>query len=529
MPVPQYFNPDWITPSQETLTVDICVYGGTASGIIAALTALREGKTAVLLHPGLHLGGMTTGGLSFTDVGNKDAIGGAARQFYRDLGPIISKEEDWKFTPGNATRLFDKMIEDAGLDVRRAQFLDHAHLQGTTTGPTIQAVTMLGGLTVNAKMFIDATYEGDLMAAAGCDYHVGRESNSVYGERYNGRQVRWHHQFGWIARPFIEKENKESGLLPQVEWDDDAPEGTGDHRVQAYCFRMCMTDNPDNRIPFEKPADFNPLEYELLARICSRFDAWELFGKFDRLSDKTKTDTNNHGPISTDYIGMSWQWPDGNYELREQLFQKHVTYQKGYHWFCANDQRMPAPLRERYATWGLAKDEFTETENWPHQLYVREGRRMVADYVITEHDCMSRVKCDDPVGMAAYNMDSHNCTRLAVDGNRGITKNEGDVQVHLPRPYPLSYRAIIPKQGQAKNLLVPVACSTSHIAFGSLRMEPVFMILGESAALAASLALAGNGDVHDVPYNELRDKLLAAGQVLNTAAENVGHANPVDD
>jgi len=521
-----YFLPSWIKPFNESLRVDLCVYGGTAAGVIAATTAARRGLSAVILHPGHTLGGMTTSGLGLTDYGKKHVIGGAARQFYRDLGKLAGQsEEQWFFLPGAAQKVIDGYVREAGVPVRFFQFLDAVELDG----PRIAGIRMLGGLRVEAKMFIDTTYEGDLMAKAGVGHTVGREANSVYGEKINGVQVRDKHQFTASVDPYVVPGDPSSGTLPWVNQQDAAPDGSGDQRVQAYNFRVCMTDDPALRMEWQKPEQYDPVDYELARRwFCLEQDAFNeqlrtheerpgpIICKFDILSERTpggfvKTDTNNHGPLSSDFIGANHAWPEADYGRRERIFQAHVNYQKGLYWFMANDPGIPDRYREIYAQFGLPRDEFPDTGHWPHQLYVREARRMLGDYVLTEADTQHRCHADDPVGMGSYTMDSHNCQRFVRDGR---VLNEGDVQLPNAGPYAVSYRSIVPKRGECPNLLVPVCLSASHIAYGSVRMEPAFMVLAESAALAASLAIGAGTAVQDVPYDRLRELLEEAGQIV---------------
>jgi len=530
-----YFHPDWIQPADDTLNVDLCVYGGNAAGVVAAIKALRLGHSAVLLQPGQHLGGMTTGGLGWTDYGRKHVIGGMSRQFYRDLGQRSGVgEENWHFWPSDATAVIEQMVQDAGLDVRRAAYLDTISMQGRR----ITSLTCLGGLTVNAKQFLDCSYEGDLLAAAGVSHTIGRESNDTYNETLNGVQCQEKHQFApATASPFVVENDPSSGLLPFVEARDlRQDQGKADHKVQAYNFRVCMTDDPDLKIDWQKPEHYNPLWYELAARWYQVADAdwynntlrdephddgFQPLAKVDVLDRRTpaghrKTDTNNHGPFSSDFIGANYPWPTADYAVREALFQQHVTYQQGFYWFMANDPRVPDPYRRAFAHWGLPKDEFTHTHHWPHQLYPREARRMVADHVITEHDCTAAVVAKDSVGMGSYTMDSHNCSRFVAtdDAGRPVVMNEGDVQVPPTDPYPVSFKAIVPKLGECENLTVPVCFSASHIAYGSARMEPVFMVLGESAACVASRALTDGVAVQQVDYRKLRPMLKEAQQVL---------------
>ncbi len=527
-----YFDPAWIASRREVLEVDVCVYGGTASGVVAAVAAARLGRRVVLLNPGRHLGGMTTGGLGWTDFGRQYVIGGLSRQFYRAVGRFYGKEEEWTFAPSAARHVIEQWVKDAGIAVHPCQYLESAQRQGNC----LRAVTMLGGLTVRARQFIDATYEGDLMARAGVSFTVGREANSRYGETLNGIQVHKHHQFSHPVDPYVQEGVPASGLLPGIiAVDQTAHQGEGDHRVQAYNFRVCMTDDPALKIAWAKPAGFDPRNYVLATRwFNGTKDQYneQLPGfdpahpgvprKFDVLPTKTpggfrKTDTNNHGPVSSDFIGASWDWPLADYPARERLFQAHVAYQQGFYWHLAFDSAIPARYREAYAAWGLPRDEFEDTAHWPHQLYVREGRRMVTDYVVTEHDCRATRRARESVGMGSYNMDSHNCVRFVKQENgRARVLNDGDVQVPPTDPYPIPLAAIVPVEKECANLVVPVCFSASHIAYGSARMEPVFMALGESAAYIADQALAEGRPVQAIDYPSLRQRLLKAGQVLET-------------
>lgn len=523
---PHYFLPEWIESSTETLETDLCVYGGTSAGIIAAVTAREQGLRAVLIHPGKFLGGMTGGGLGFTDFGKKHVIGGKARRFYRDLGAFYGlDEEEWLFEPRAADAVFKEYLARAGVDVRLCGYLDAVTLGADRR---IQSIRLLGGATVSAAYFMDCGYEGDLMAKAGARHAIGREDNRVYGETINGVQVRDKHQFTATVDPYVHPGRPRSGTLPGIRSQDLPPPGSGDHAIQAYNFRMCMTDDPDLRIPWEKPDGYRELDYELGRRWFAHpvTDYNALLrpdtppgtppDKFDVLTARTpgghrKTDTNNHGPFSSDFIGRNHLWPEADYALRETIFQEHVTYQKGLYWFMANDPAVPPLLRRAHQTWGLAGDEFAETGHWPHQLYVREARRLVSDYVLNEHDTQHHRQPGDSIGMGSYQMDSHNCQRVVRDGR---VVNEGDVQLKPAGPYAISYRSIVPARGDCPNLSVPVCLSASHIAFGSVRMEPVFMVLAESAALATALAFRDGSPLQDVPYPRLLPLLRQTGHVL---------------
>lgn len=514
---PHYYDPAAAKkPLNETLDTDICIYGGTAAGVAAALQASRMGKKAVLLEQNLHLGGMSSGGLGETDIGNKAAIGGVSREFYKRVGQKYGMAENWKFEPHVAEEVFNDMMKEANVPVFYRQFLQSVEKNGAR----LVSITMESGLKVRAKQFIDATYEGDLMAKAGVSYFVGREANAVYGETVNGVQVRNAHQFDRAVSPYIVENDPNSGLLPGINPNGPGEQGSGDKRVQAYNFRLCLTTVPENQIPYVKPAAYNPQEYVLLERLLKA--GWpesQVFGKFDKIANN-KVDKNNHGAVSTDFIGRNYEWPESDYATREKIFQEHVTYQKGLMWFLGNDPSISESIRTRWNGWGLPKDEFQDTGGWPFQLYVREARRMVSDYVMTEHNCRGKIVVEDPVSLAAYTMDSHNCQRFVKDGR---VWNEGDVQVGGFPPYPISFRSIVPKKAECENLTVPVCLSTSHIAYGSIRMEPVFMILAQSAATAASMAIDNNNAVQNVDYPKLREKLLADGQILEW--KNTGEPN----
>lgn len=518
---------------------DVVVYGGTSAGVIAAVQAARMGKTVVLVGPDRHLGGLSSGGLGFSDTGQTAVIGGLSRNFYHRIYRYYQQPEAWRwqqrsdygnrgqstaamdgdartmwvFEPHAAEAVFEALTAEFGVPVFRDEWLDRDN--GVTKEQSrIRSIRMLSGKTFAGAMFIDATYEGDLMAAAGVDYHVGREANSVYGETWNGIQVgvlHHGHHFKKDIDPYVVPGDPSSGLLPRVSAAPPGEKGNGDARIQAYCFRMCLTDHPENRVPFPKPQGYDPYQYALLVRVFE--SGWnEVFNKFDRLPNH-KTDTNNHGPFSTDNIGMNYDYPQASYDRRRAIIAEHETYQKGLMYFLANDPQVPQAVRDKMSQWGLAKDEFVDNGHWPHQLYIREARRMIGEYVMTEHDCLGKKQTPDPVGMGSYTLDSHHVQRYVKDD--GFVQNEGDIGVHPDRPYSIAYGALTPKKGQADNLLVPVCVSSSHIAYGSIRMEPVFMILGQSAAAAAVLAMDGDVCVQDVDYKALREQLLRDGQILD--------------
>ena len=520
---------------------DIVVYGGTSAGVIAAVQARRMGKTVVIVGPDRHLGGLSSGGLGFTDTGNKAVIGGLAREFYHRVWqhyqqpgawrwqkreeygnkgqgtPAIDGEQRtmWIFEPHVAERVFEDLVREYQIPVHRDEWLDRA--SGVTkSGGRIASIRMLSGRTYTARMFIDATYEGDLMAASGVQYHVGRESKATYAEEWAGVQtgvLHHRHHFGVLKQPispYVVPGDPSSGVLPRISTQPPGEYGAGDKRVQAYCYRYCVTDHPDNRVPFPRPDRYDPKQYELLLRVYA--DGWrETFQKFDAVPNR-KTDSNNHGPFSTDNIGFNYDYPEASYERRREILKEHETYQKGWLYFIANDPRVPKDVQDEMRRWGLPKDEFTDNGGWPHQIYVREARRMAGMFVMTEHELTKRRPTPDPVGMGSYTIDSHNVQRyITPDGG---VQNEGDIGVALKAPYEIAYGALVPRRGQAANLLVPVCVSSSHVAFGSIRMEPVFMILGQSAATAAAFAIDAGVAVQDVPYANLRERLLKDGQIL---------------
>jgi hypothetical protein len=494
----------------EETTYDVVVYGGTSGGVAAAIQATRMGKTVVLIHPGQHLGGLSSGGLGATDIGNKQAIGGISREFYKRLGAHYGTDEAWTFEPHVAEETFEAMVAEAGVPVVYGERLDLNDGVAKTDG-RITAITMESGRQFSGRMFIDTTYEGDLMAKVGVSYHVGREANAVYGETLNGVQTKnaIFHQFECAIDPYVVEGDPDSGLLPGIQEGGPGEEGSGDHRVQAYNFRMCLTNNPDNRMPFPKPEGYDPLRYELLLRYLNA-GYWTVLN-LSKAMPNQKTDTNNKGAFATDNIGMNYEYPDNDYAVRARIFEEHRTYQQGLMWFLANDPRVPKDAQAEVNQWGLAKDEFTDNDGWPHELYVREARRMISDYVMTQHNCEGHAKVDDSIGLAAYTMDSHHVQRYVQDGR---VWNEGDVEVGGFPPYPIAYRSIRPARNECANLLVPVCLSASHIAYGSIRMEPVFMVLGQSAATAAAMALDGNSAVQDVDMAALKARLLEDGQIL---------------
>ena len=525
-----------IAPAQEQF--DVVIYGGTSAAITTAVQVKKMGKSVVIVTPDKHLGGMTSGGLGFTDSGNVGSIGGLSREFYHRVYLEYQKPETWRwqnmneyanqgqgtkamlhddqtmwiFEPHVAQKVIDEWIAEMDIPVVREAYLDREH-GVKKDGTRIVSITTLDGKTFRGKMFVDVTYEGDLMAAAGVGYHVGREANAQYGETWNGNQVGTlpkGHLFDKPVDPYVIPGDPTSGRLKYIDDSEPGVHGEADHRVQAYCFRMCLSDHEDNRVPFPKPEGYDPKDYELLIRV---FDSgWRgVFNKFDRIPNH-KTDTNNHGAFSTDFIGMNYAYPEASYQERAAIIAKHVRYQQGLMYFLANEPRVPEDIREKMSHWGLAKDEFLDNGHWPHQIYVREARRMIGEYVMTEHDCKLRRRCPKPVGMGSYNLDSHNVRRyITVDGT---VQNEGDIQERSGGAYGIDYGSITPKREECTNLLVPVCVSSSHISFGSIRMEPVFMVLGQSAGTAAVMSIDDDLAVQELDYEKLREHLIADGQRL---------------
>lgn len=523
----------------QPLAADVVVYGDASGGVTAAVQAARMGKKVILVAPVGHLGGMTSSGLGLTDIGNTAILGGLSREFYHRVYQHYQHDAAWNhepradfknvgqgtlglnpatklasiFEPKVAEAAFDAMAKEAGVRVINGR-LDLA--QGTQKSATrITAIRLEGGMTIAGKMFIDASYEGDLLAAAGVSFVVGREPNAQYGETGNGiTGPQRGNQLPNGIDPYLVKGDASSGLLPGVNPDMGGKVGDGDQRLQAYCYRMVLTDVPANRIAVQKPDGYDPAAYEILFRAI---EAGQKNGFFKTsMMPNRKTDANNASGISCDWIGgnygQGWNWATLNHQQREALAAKHRDWQLGLVWTLQNHPRVPEAIRDSVAAWGLAKDEFEDNHNWPYNLYVREARRLKSDFVMTENHCKRKLPVADPVGMGAYTLDSHNVQRFV---HNGMVKNEGDIQSRLRgKPYGISYRAIVPKAGECENLLVPWALSATHIAFGSIRMEPVFMALGQSAATAACIAIDANTSVQAVPYGDLRARLLKDDQRL---------------
>ena len=520
---------------------DVVVYGSTAGGITAAVQAAKMGKRVALVDPSNHLGGMSSGGLGFTDVGNPATVGGLARNFYhrvwqayRDPAawPWQTREQfahvggqgvraiddagqvQWNFEPHVAERVFDEMVREAG--VARVQGRLDLHGGVTKAASRITALRLDGGRTLTARVFIDASYEGDVMALAGVRYAVGREANDQYGETIDGIQAAKarKNQLPAGIDAFRVKGDPTSGLLAGVNRNPGGPDGSADRKVQSYCYRVCLTDVAADRLPVDKPDGYDERDYELLLRAIGAGQAGH-FLTLDRLVPNHKADANNGSGISLDLIGGNYDYPDGDYATRDRIAAAHLRWARGLIYTLQHGDRVPPKVRQGMARWGLPRDEFADTGHWPRQLYVREGRRMVGAVVETERLLRDDAAVADPIGVGSYPMDSHNVQRYADAG--GHVRNEGDVQIGVPGPYRVSYRAIVPKAAQCDNLLVPWCLSATHAAYGSIRMEPVFMALGQSAGTAAAMAVDADVPVQRVGYAALRARLLADGQVLDYA------------
>lgn len=487
--------------------VDICVYGGTSAGVIAAYAAKMLGKSVLLIEPGRRLGGLTSAGLGYTDIGNKYVVSGLSRDFYRRIGKHYGKFEQWIFEPHVAESLFVDYIKRAQVEVLYGYRISSATKQKAHITEIEVESASSGSNTIMASMFIDCSYEGDLMAKAGVSYTLGREPNSQYNESYNGVQLMHGHQFPDGVDPYRIPGDPSSGLLWGISADPLQPAGTGDKKIQAYNFRICLTDDPRNMVPVVRPDNYDSARYELLLRLfAAQPEKRSLKDYFiwSRMPN-SKTDINNRGAFSTDMIGMNYSYPEAGFQERAAIIKEHEDYTKGLLYFFGHDNRVPESLRTEMLQWGYPRDEYRENKHWSPQLYVREVRRMVGDYVMTQANCVGEETVTDGVGMAAYAMDSHNCQRIVIekDGKR-MVKNEGNVEIAGFGPYPVSYRSLIPKASECDNLLVPVCLSASHIAYGSIRMEPVFMVLAQSAAVAASIAIDAGKKVQDVEADKVQ-------------------------
>ncbi|MCC6354157.1 MAG: FAD-dependent oxidoreductase [Verrucomicrobiae bacterium] len=530
----RYYYPVPKEAAPKTHDFDIVIYGASPAAVSAACQAKKMGKSVGIFVFRRHVGGMSSAGLSDVDYGKKEAIGGMAKKVFLDF---FEKQVQ---SPAEVETLFLTMLTDLDVPV----FFEHRLQQVERQGDRITRVVFENGNAARGKVFIDATYEGDLMARAGVEHVAGRESNADFGEKLNGIQIGARsspHNFQWKVDPYVEAGNPASGVIEGVDATPYTPEdhGKADKRYQPFCFRVFATKR--DPIPWPRPADYKVARYELLKRYVNaapRSEWWNLIYSRGPLK-LNEGDCNAAGPVSLDFVGGSLRWVDASYAERERIFQDHVNYQKGYLYFLANDPSIPAEFRQRVSQFGLPKTEFPETGGWPHELYVREGRRLRGDYVLTEHDCLGKTVIEDSVGLGSFIMDSHivrriiyktatdaHITHLRTSAPDEITEAqrnwtgdmvgvEGQFDSAVPKPYRISYRCLRPKKSDCINLLVPTVISSTHVAFGSSRMEPVFMILGQSAGAAASLAIDAAIPVQDVNYPKLREVLLEEGQLLD--------------
>ncbi len=502
---------------------DVVVYGATAAGLTAAIQARQMDASVVVVEASTHVGGMTTGGLSSSDVGNSGAIGGLSSEFYARVGKAYGKgERIFHFEPKVAAAVFSDWLEEAGVEVVTGEPLDLEQGVELKDG-RIESFVTESGRRFRGRVFIDASFEGDLMAKAGVKYVVGREPESEYGESLAGvrrgdRKPRPHYtqgdkdHFTTAVDPFIVPGDPASGLLPWVRRPDPATlvNGTGDAGVQAYNYRLCVTDDPANLVPFEKPAGYRELDHELLLRVFESGDH-RLPILIHKLPQR-KFDWNSMHAVGTDLPGASWPYPEANHAQRRLIAAQHALYAKGVMWTLANHPRVPESIRRVVSKHGWCRDEFTATGGFPPQLYVREGRRMLADAVVTQGVCLGKEPCPDPVALGSFGLDSHAVQYFVNE--QGHVRREGVFWIVPPRPYGVSWRAIRPKRAECVNLLVPSCVSASHAAYGSLRMEPVYMALGQAAGTAAVQAIRAGTAVQDVPYETLRERLLADGARL---------------
>ena len=512
---------------QRSIEVDVCVYGGTSAGVIAAYTVQKLGKKAILIEPGVRIGGLTSGGLGYTDIGNKYAISGISRDFYRRVGKHYGKFEQWIFEPKVAEGIFQDYINRGGFEVLYETRLKEVKKQGNRIIEIVLENAIrpdkATNLTIRAKMFIDCGYEGDLMAKSGVSYFVGREDNKDFNETINGVQLMDGHQFPDGIDPYKIPGKSDSGLLWGISNGRLMPNGTGDKKIQTYNYRICLSSDPENQVAITLPEGYDATRYELLVRLFDAFPERRKLNNYFIWSHmpNNKTDINNRGAFSTDMIGMNYEYPEGTYDQRAQIIRDHTEYTKGLLYFFGHDSRVPKELRDEMQRWGYPKDEYVNTGNWTPQLYVREARRMVGSYVMTQANCQGKEVVKDGIGFAAYTMDSHNTQRLVVNGQ---VKNEGNVEVGGFGPYPIAYRSLVPKISECSNILVPVCLSATHIAYGSIRMEPVFMVLGQSSATAAVMAIDAQTDVQKVDIKKLQERLksdpLADGSLFEVLVDN---------
>jgi hypothetical protein len=503
----------------RTTQADLVVYGATPSGIVMAYTAAKQGMKVVLLEPSEHIGGMVTGGLSATDIAYFPIIGGYARRFYEEAAEhygihALNRPESWNIEPHVGEEIFNRWLKQSGVEVHlHTRLKEHGGV--LRKGTHVLSVTTGDGKRWRGKVFADCSYEGDLMAQAGVKYVVGREGIDTYKEDLAGvREDTPQHQFRWKISAY----DDHGKLMPEVESVPMEPTGTGDRKVQSYNFRLILTQDPALKLPWTKPAGYDASRFELLLKYIQQWK--EHIGKDPTFRDfvnpvailNHKADFNNMGAFSTDYLGKSWTYPDASYAERKKIWDDHMLYTQSFFYFLASDPRIPKSLQDDANRWGRAKDEFTDNDNWPNQLYIREGRRMVGQYVMHQADLQTERTKPDSIAMGSYNSDSHNIQRVALKD--GSARNEGDVQVHV-KPYEIAFGTMIPKADQTDNLLVPVCFSASHVAYSSVRMEPQYMMIGQAAGDTAWLSLKSGVAVDRISVPELQKVLHEQGAILH--------------
>ena len=496
---------------------DVIVYGGTPAGLIAAIAAAREGAKVAIIEPSGHLGGMVTGGLSNSDIGNQAVIGGIANEFFQKIGNAYGSEISYNFEPHVAEEVFIEMINQAGVDV----YLNHSLKENggvEKSGLAILKIITTNADIFTAKVFLDCSYEGDLMAQAGVSYTYGREAQTKYHETFAGvRPSISLHNFNFPVNAYT----GDGALLPEISSTTIAGLGQGDLKITAYNYPLCLTNDPANSIPLVAPKNYNPARYQLLANWLTTLKKSENNRNLS-ISDvlwfsnlpNNKVDANNSGPFSTDYIGGNWSFIQADYQTREQIKIEHQEYIQGLLYFLGHDQQLATELISAFSKWGLAKDEFADNGNWPYQLYIREGRRMLGDFIMTQDDLQEHTEKFDSIGMGSYPIDSHHTQRFVT--NDGIVKNEGDLQVFI-LPYQMPFRIMLPRKSEVTNLIVPVCVSASHVAYSSIRMEPQYMILGQAAGIAAKIAIDEKCIVQDINTEQLRIRLQKKDAVLALA------------
>jgi hypothetical protein len=503
----------------KSTPADLVVYGGTASGVMTAYSAAKQGLHVVLLEPTNHLGGMVTGGLSATDYAYFGIIGGYTREFYRQAAEHYGTHDllhptDWLSEPKVGEAIFNEWLKSTNVEVHLGERLKE---KGGVEmkGKQLTGLVTEDGKRWAGKVFADCSYEGDVMAQSHVSYVVGREGMDAFGESLAGvRPDTPKHQFLFPTSVYDDQHK----LLPEIDPGPLAAGGSADKKVQAYNFRLILTNEPANRMPWTKPTGYDASRFALLARYLKDYKAHT--GQDPVLRTVTnpvcfanhKCDFNNNGAFSTDYLGKSWAYPDASYAERKRIWDDHMLYTQSFFYFLAMDPSVPQTLRDDANKWGRAKDEFTDTDGWPRQLYIREGRRMTGVYVMHQADLQTERTKPDSIAMGSYNSDSHNVQRISMPD--GTAFNEGDVQVSV-QPYEISFRAILPKPEETTNLLVPVCFSASHVAYSSVRMEPQYMMIGQAAGVAASLAIKKNVPVQMVPVDQLQTILRSDKSILH--------------